>query len=634
MTSTQVSITRSSPLKLANDHDLKTGGESDYANLVVAYGSIDGRTVVISTFSDDVWWPNGSTTNTKRADSRIDFLTIHPAFRGAMKQVMYRYISRGREGMVRPGAATLVKTFRNMKLFVDFIASIGLLRFSQVEAAICGRYVQHCREHRFEKKTRRPANVRDGGVNLTLGALANRFSAVEAIYELSQSTFDKVPEPPWEDSSAIYLTGFKKRAVASFKTPLIPDVAFAAIFQEAWRCVKYGPELLAIRDAVSLQLTGKTFHSRETKRVWRDRHLATAGYQGTSGTFNKALTRLRTACYIVVASLSGCRNHELAYLKANSYYKSDIDGEEFWWMRSKSTKTGVGITEWMIPDAAVEALRVMDWWSIPYRLELSREINLLRASPEGDVALARLSAHSDAIFLGRSRRMKNELRTLSGAVWNIMLREFASDHSIKWSFSTHQFRRKFANYSARSQFGDLRYLREHFKHWSMDMTLGYAMNESQEMALYLEIQDELVDIKEETVDRWFSNSKSLSGGYGRNIQDWRKRTDIVVLFKSHKQMISSVARTTAIRSTGHSFCTADDDLCIGNDFEKTRCGDCSNAVIEPLHAPFYQGLLDHLSSLALVEDIGAGGSSRVMRDIARSRAILESIGAHGIGVDE
>ncbi|MDB5935350.1 MAG: hypothetical protein JWQ01_2694 [Massilia sp.] len=51
------------------------------------------------------------------------------------------------------------------------------------------------------------------------------------------------------------------------------------------------------------------------------------------------------------------------------------------------------------------------------------------------------------------------------------------------------YKRLTACYAARSQFGDLRYLRDHFKHWSLDMTLGYAMNESQEMELYLEIQE-------------------------------------------------------------------------------------------------------------------------------------------------
>jgi hypothetical protein len=63
---------------------------------------------------------------------------------------------------------------------------------------------------------------------------------------------------------------------------------------------------------------------------------------------------------------------------------------------------------------------------------------------------------------------------------NIALKAFAKKCGLEWELATHQFRRKFANYAARSQFGDLRYLKQHFKHWSLDMTLGYALNESQE----------------------------------------------------------------------------------------------------------------------------------------------------------
>ena len=59
-------------------------------------------------------------------------------------------------------------------------------------------------------------------------------------------------------------------------------------------------------------------------------------------------------------------------------------------------------------------------------------------------------------------------------------------------------------------------------------------------------------------------------------------------------MISSIAESTAIRSNGHAWCTADNDGCIGNTLERTRCGDCNNAVIGLDHKGIYQHLYDNL----------------------------------------
>jgi len=66
-------------------------------------------------------------------------------------------------------------------------------------------------------------------------------------------------------------------------------------------------------------------------------------------------------------------------------------------------------------------------------------------------------------------------------------------------------------------------------------------------------------------------------------------------------MVRSLAESTAIRSNGHAWCTADDNLCVGNDIERTRCSDCSNAVIGLKHAQLYRGLHDRLNEVLLAE---------------------------------
>jgi hypothetical protein len=296
-------------------------------------------------------------------------------------------------------------------------------------------------------------------------------------------------------------------------------------------------------------------------------------------------------------------------------------------MRSKSTKTDEGAAEWMVPEAAIVALKVMERWSAPYQAALRREISGLHAANPLDPRIAEAEEHKDALFVGEDSAKGNLIRTVGVSRWDKLLREFALRCGVAWNLASHHFRRKFANYAARSQFGDLRFLKEHFKHWSMNMTLSYALNESQEMALYLDIEAELGILKEEVVSGWLAPGTPLAGGYGNNIRDWRSRDENIVLFKNHVHMIKSISNSTAIRSNGHAWCTADDNLCVGNTIERTRCGGgCDNAVIGPEHATIYQGLYNHLLMLRNVDDIGTGGRARVQRDLDRCADVLRSLG--------
>lgn len=151
-----------------------------------------------------------------------------------------------------------------------------------------------------------------------------------------------------------------------------------------------------------------------------------------------------------------------------------------------------------------------------------------------DPEIAEAQEHIDAVFLSMAPGNENQVRTISLQGMNMSLKTFAKDCGIDWDLASHHFRRKFANYAARSQFGDLRYLRAHFKHWSMDMTLGYALNASQELALYAEIELELDGIKEDVVASWVKPGTPLAGGYGRNIVAWRG-SHAVTIFRDNNR---------------------------------------------------------------------------------------------------
>jgi integrase len=592
---------------------------------IVSTRTVDGKLVIISRYKDSKWRLVGHPTNYAPSMQEMNFDTIPACFRAVMKAITWHYMHRGREGKKRPSPRVTYKLLSDARPFLQHLSELNISRLADVTPLACSVYVQNCKEHRQRKGSART------GLPLKSSSLSHRFGAVEALHELSQYTDDAMPMHPWPGTSSAHLAGLTGRDTGyrGGNTPLIPDDVFTALFQRAWSLIESSDELLTVRDEIAVlrEAVGRKTPA-ESEFVRRYGWL-------NMWEFNRALLDLRTACYIVVASVSGCRNHELAYIESNACYSTlEADSEHggtkrFWWMRSRSTKTGEGRTEWMVPEAAAIALKVMDHWVAPYRKILEAEIEERRAANPLDPKIAEALLHLNAVFLCLTPNKGNQVRTMSGQIFNKDLKSFAKKCGLQWDLASHQFRRKFANYAARSQFGDLRYLRSHFKHWSMDMTLGYALNESQEVALYGEIQTELEGIKADVVESWLSSDAPLAGGYGRNIVAWRG-DHAVTIFKDHKQMVRSLAESTPIRSNGHAFCTAADNRCVGNDLERTRCGGgCENAVISQMHAPLYRGFLDHLQEVFDRDDIGEGGRSLVRRDMNRCQDVLDALNAQG-----
>lgn len=590
-------------------------------SLVVSMRKIDNHWKVVSHYGDDIWWLSGSTTNRPKSETKLDFLTIPIDFRESVKAIMYRLMRRGRNGQKRPRTSSMFKTMAGVQLFTVYLHSLGISSLTQVSSLACLNYA----------RTRKKKN----GDALSSSTLEKRLIAVETLYELSQYTDTPIPTHPWPNSTAKILALYKKEQVKSSNTPLIPDDVFTSLFQHAWTVIQSAPRLLDLRDEMESISNKYANSSRTTSKAKRNERLLELGFEGGLPKLKKEILEIRTAAYIVIASVSGCRNHEIAFLRRGAYYSTEDDeGEVYWWMTSISTKTDEGVTEWMIPPSAVTALQVMERWCAPYQAKLRREIQELRARNPLDVRIAEAKEHLNALFVGTDNAKRNLVRTVSITRCNQQLYAFSLRCGLTWNLASHQFRRKFANYAAKSQFGDLRYLKAHFKHWSMNMTLGYALNESQEMALYLEILDELDELKEMAVANWLDPETPLAGGYGEKLINWRARGENIVLFKSHGHMVKSIAASTAIRSNGHAWCTADDNLCVGNSLDRTRCGDgCNNAVVTPQHAFIYQGLYEHLLTLCNADDLGKGGKERVLRDLKRCASVLKTLGFSPQGAD-
>ena len=589
--------------------------------LIVSATQIEGHWVILSRYGDDSWQLTGMPSNIRDSHKRLDFQKVPIAFRAIMKAIMYRYMRHGGEVQRLPKGGSVRQFFLNATVFLRYIDALSLPRLGLITSIICTNYAAECREYRQSLQHKeRP---------LSHACLSKRFLAVETLYELSQYTHDPIPLPPWRGTSSKAMAGLTGHRYSA-KTPLIPDAVFCTLFEKAYDLLQRGEYLLNLRDAVATVGVERRAQKPETIQDAKNKRLAVLGWEGGLAALHEILRNLRTACYIVLASTSGCRNHELANVQLGAHHRTeDAKGTIFHWMRSKSEKTDTGVHDWMIPEAAVRALRLMERWAEPYQAMISAEIFERRRINQLDPEIAHAQKHRHVLFLGVNAVKGNLVRTLSNTGWDRSLKDFAKISGLTWSLTSHQFRRKFANYVAHSQFGDLRYLREHFAHWSMDMTLGYAMDDGWgshlDLELYDDIQAELDDIKIGTVETWLSNDQ-LAGGYGRSIKRWQRDPTNLALFKDHQTMVISIAESTAIRSNGHAWCTADNIGCIGNTLERTRCGDCSNAVIGRGHLGIYRQLYDNLKELLACKDIGESGRLRVLRDLERCRDVFTQLG--------
>lgn len=582
--------------------------DSERDSLTIAATKVNEQWTTISCYGDNTWQLLDLPNNTPDSKRKIKFDNVPLAFRAVMKAMMYRHIMRGRIGSVRPKGGTTRALFEHSLPFFRYLEKLKISSLSGVLPEVTKNYAAIYKNR--NKKV-------------------DYFTSIEVIYELSQFTDQPMLQHPWPDTSAFVLSG-RAGSTRGGATPLMPDDVFCTLFTHAHQQLENSQRILDLRDELDVLAAEWKGRTKGGLNVAKTRYLKAKHWNGGIMRLSKSLNSLRTACYIILASTSGCRNHELCNLQLGAHHcTEDDEGTTYHWMRSKSEKTDAGILKWMIPEVGVLALRAMERWCIPYRALIAEEIDRLYRINPHHPQIAEAEKHRNSLFLSIDRTGKLRVRTLTILGWHKNLQAFAKNCGLSWNLTSHQFRRKFANYVAHSKFGDLRYLKEHFAHWTLDMSLGYAMDDTWgqhlDLDLFDEIQDELAGIKNNTVSGWIEG-ESLAGGYGVAIKKWQREPQNLLIFKDHAAMIKSIAESTCIRSNGHAWCTADSDACIGNTVERTRCSGCDHSVIGPSHAPMYQRLYNDLKELRNYPDIGDGGRNRVERDLCRSREVLSQLG--------
>jgi len=572
-------------------------------------GTDDARDAY-SYWGDDIWYFPATEfpAGTSIGNTRIRFNIYHDCFVPELKRVLFSYSKSGVRG------STVIRFSRELKHFTNFLQTLGLKAISSVNSLHCANYVTRLYQHRTDK-----------GKPLSLKTIQLRLGAVEVLHQICVGTDSEFGDP-WPGNNACSIVRDGARGLTS--TP-IPEDALKLIFGEAQKVLISAPSLINLNiEMENYRESLKGIYPVHTVERKLNEFLKQNGFDLGVRRFKEALFKVQPAVIIVILILTGMRIHEILFMNEGCVSKSkDKYGDTFYWIHSESTKTQIGSAEWMVPKLAADAVEIQERIARGVRGKMLEQYEALDETGDGKVIRESMKYSLDRLFLSEGYLGRKTVRPLSyeNALRRVLL--FVDKAGVKERYSPHQYRRTFAVYAAQSSLCDIRYLKQHFKHWSMDMTLAYAHNPNQDLELIELIFAEISSTKKSLVSEWLSDEASLAGGTGNAFSSFRNRNDPVRTFSSRAELIQTISSKVSVRATGNGWCTADTLGCLGpSNVDTTRCFDCTHSVIDKHFVTQWKRIYLQQTELLKLEDIGLSGRDRVKRDLVRCELVLKKLG--------
>ncbi|PML92979.1 tyrosine-type recombinase/integrase [Vibrio breoganii] len=566
----------------------------------------------LSRYEEDVWlFPASKGTKaTQASDLKLNFAMISDAHMKRMaKWVIWNKMKAGLAVGSLGGCLKKLKNYFQWVLSTDTTAAHGLTAFTS------SAYVKHVNTLTSKRK---------GEVKpLTSTTKMLKFFALEDLCRYCKA-FDFVKEHPWSESSASEQAGMVgktlKEARTKPKTPIIPDEVLIPLCQFTKSYLDRADEILAVR--AKLEVFVPTAKYSSSQATQKRKHLQTISteYQKL-GDLNDDLLVLRDSCIFWLLLTTGMRIHEVLGIKRGAYRTETKDDTTFYYIETVSEKTHTGLAEWISPEIAITAIDILGRLCAPLQAQLERDLQKAQASND-HVEVHRLEEISDHICLSKNQTQGNQINLLSGVtITTLRLPNLCEQIERDWNLSAHQFRRTFANYAVHSELGDLRALKDHFKHWSITMTALYAFNDDLDAELFEELLREKYLIEEEIKQDWFELDTPITGGdMAQNIKKVREDGELIKTFGSREDMVKAYSSSIPIRSTGIGWCTNDDEC---------KCGkpdSCESGIVDKRHLPYWEGMLVQQMHLMHLDDIGEIGRESARKGMERCEKVLRALG--------
>jgi integrase len=590
----------------------------------------DGTRHVVSRYTDVVWdfYPYIPQENKSPSDKQINWriqlpdgrlLTDpeHAPLLESAKDFIWSLFAQPVEGRQRPSMLTLRNKAIDLVPLLRWMVKTGLHRFND----LANRTLDYVPA----------ARLCQDGHSAAEQTAANRLIAVEDLHHQRDKLNDALPVHPWHHETAVSLAGLNRcSARRKPKTEFIPDAVAARLAEAALDYVQNRSiRILGLLEAAdeAAEVKARAECGRTSQYIARTAIASAAGYNGFAHLTAES-TRLRTACYIVIDMFSGIRDSEMMSIAENciALGKSRDGSTDVLWLHGTIYKTGLRAKKWLVPLVVKEAVEVLTRLTAPLREKMRQEeceitqrigLSIAREKARLTKRLDTVRKQKDKLFLSRARNTNGGvISVLSGDAMGLDLKRFCAYLGIlgedgqPYPLHSHQFRRTYARFIARSELGDLLTLRDHFGHWSIDMTVYYADGGADEYEADTEllemVAEEKMERQNEIMGSYLDSDVPLANG-NHWLKSWRSSVSTAV---NKETLIAEYAGSITLTGTGHSWCvgitrgTCCGGLCV---FEAQMCVDCNHGIIGPEHRPVWQGIREQQLEALALDDMGPGG---------------------------
>lgn len=283
------------------------------------------------------------------------------------------------------------------------------------------------------------------------------------------------------------------------------------------------------------------------------------------------ISKLRGACYIVIAAFTGCRDGEVRAFNLDSYDEKEYSGIKVSILNGVHTKPNVGgverRTSWVTIPAVKKAIELI-WDSFDFaREQWEEKANYIKHSDEKELFLEDInSLFINLPYLGSltpkvgrqsiSHSIKNFVKSVGYSSSISDVQEFNLLNPTRhgelkvggWlSPNPHAFRRTFAVYLVRNKLASLLDVKYQFKHMNIAMTSWYA-NQANiashfDMMADAELQDDIAGENESYITDTFyylyNEAETLAGPEGRRIRNLRSEGDATI-YLSREEIFKQV----------------------------------------------------------------------------------------------
>lgn len=648
----------------------------------------DGSTIPLSHYEDSIWdlSPYIRNTNASIDSGIIDFnlkmpdgnlLTdvSHGSLLEGVKSYLYvRWLHRSATARRFVSARTVYGEWRRMKPILEWMVSHGIRDFSQMTPERCQSFA---RDYLSEMESKKAAT----------SSKLNVLSIIERMYQSRHLLSTAIPSDPWPDQTAFFLVHKGQRPPPrEAKTKIIPRRLYIAIGKKALAFIEKESDRIINNLSLYLDVRAKAHEkavrirdfplrrrrARRTLATYQEveaalqEHMkpvhswrADLGYVGLKELWSE-VEALRTCCYVVCALFSGMRDSELNSLKLGAFYReTSFDGEEYCWLAGTTFKLEFDPkpARWMVPPVVEKAVEVASRLAAPIHEQLESELEKLDTAMRTAAGENRAPGKSQVlrhitlmklrsnIFIERRGRLLRAAPLQNSSINRALkllakrfelyvqpedMGEIRDKMAIQvgdiWPLASHQFRRTFALFVSRNMLGDLRYLREHFKHWSIDMTLYYAKDPLVDDSLIENAMSARDNLQASIMSDWITGEEPLAGGRADHILRYRQR-GAVKTAKNPKMLAKSLGDGLFIRGTGHSWCLTATSGCGGEGlYDAIRCVNCSESVIDRSHTVIWNEIRNQQLETLTWPDLGIPTRERARLHLAEAEQVLERLG--------